>query len=339
MSNLPIPPHYRPDRVAEVWRVPYQARSREAYAWRDQHGIAPAAEDALRMGLLLIDVQNTFCIPGFELFVGGRSGQGAVDDNRRLCEFIYRSLGHITQILATLDTHTAAQIFHPVFWVNPEGEHPAPMTAISAEDVDQGRWRVNPKIAAVSPRGADWMQNYARHYAKALDLNHKYPLIIWPYHAMLGGISHALVSAVEEACLFHSFARGSPTHFEQKGRNPLTENYSVLQPEVLMDQNGEAIASDNTAFLNRLLAFDRLIIAGQAQSHCVAWTVDNLLSVLQAQRPEFVERVYLLEDCTSPVVAPGIDFTDQASSAFERFAAAGMHCVRSTDPIKDWAGL
>lgn len=44
------------------------------------------------MCLLLIDVQNTFCIPSFELFVGGQSGTGAVEDNRRLCEFIYRNL-------------------------------------------------------------------------------------------------------------------------------------------------------------------------------------------------------------------------------------------------------
>ena len=40
--------------------------------------------------LLLVDVQNTFCIPGYELFVGGQSGNGAVEDNMRLCQFIYR---------------------------------------------------------------------------------------------------------------------------------------------------------------------------------------------------------------------------------------------------------
>ena len=57
----------------------------------------PASRRLVRLCLLAVDVQNTFCIPGFELFVAGRSGTGAVDDNRRLCEFIYRNLGTITQ--------------------------------------------------------------------------------------------------------------------------------------------------------------------------------------------------------------------------------------------------
>ncbi|MGF1535786.1 MAG: isochorismatase [Elainellaceae cyanobacterium] len=335
-TSLPVPHHYQPQRVAEVWRVPYQTRSQEALAWRTEHSIPAALEDDPRIGLLLIDVQNTFCIPGFELFVGGRSGNGAVEDNQRLCEFIYRNLGQITQIMATMDTHTAAQIFHSVFWVSPEGEHPAPMTAISLEDVEQGRWRVNPDVAAASPQGDDWLQAYALHYARTLDAHSKYPLVIWPYHAMLGGISHALVAAVEEACLFHSFARSSPTHFEQKGSNPLTENYSALQPEVLADHTGQAIASPNADFLDRLLGFDRLVVAGQAQSHCVAWTVDDLLSALQAKAPEAIARIYLLEDCTSPVVAPGVDFTAHADSAFERFTAAGMRRVKSTNPMGEW---
>jgi nicotinamidase-related amidase len=55
---------------------------------------------------------------------------------------------------------------------------------------------------------------------------------------MLGGIGHALVSVIEEACFFHSVARHSPTLYEVKGDNPLTENYSVLSPEVLKDNQG-----------------------------------------------------------------------------------------------------
>ena len=92
MHELPIPPHFAPARMGEVWRVPYQERAAEAAAWARAHGIRPAAEDRLRICLVAVDVQNTFCVPGFELFVGGRSGTGAVDDNRRLCEFLYRNL-------------------------------------------------------------------------------------------------------------------------------------------------------------------------------------------------------------------------------------------------------
>jgi len=48
-----------------------------------------------------------------------------------------------------------------------------------------------------------------------------------------------------------------------------------------------------------------VIIAGQAKSHCVAWTIDDLLEDIIAQDRRLVEKVYLLEDCTSAVVVPG----------------------------------
>ena len=72
----------------------------------------------------------------------------------------------------------------------------------------------------------------------------------------------------------------------------------------------------------------------------MAWTIDDLLSDLVVREGRLAEKVYLLEDCTSPVVVPGvIDYTRQADAAFERFAAAGMHVVQSTDPIDSWPGM
>ena len=111
---------------------------RGPWAW---HGFQAAAEDEFQVCLLAVDVQNTFCIPDFELFVAGRSGTGAVDDNRRLCEFIYRNLGTITQIFPSLDTHLGVQIFHPLWLIDGDGNHPEPYTLVSAEDVANGRWR------------------------------------------------------------------------------------------------------------------------------------------------------------------------------------------------------
>jgi nicotinamidase-related amidase len=114
----------------------------------------------------------------------------------------------------------------------------------------------------------------------------------------------------------------------------------VLHPEVREGPDGEPIAERNTGFLQRLLDADLLIVAGQAKSHCVAWTIDDLLTEVGARDPKLVEKVYLLEDCTSPVVVPDVvDFTDEANAAFQRFADAGMHVVRSTDPIFTWPGV
>jgi len=215
------------------------------------------------------------------------------------------------------------------------------MTVISLEDVQKGVWKVNPGIA-YSVAGGNYvgLQNHALHYTQSLTEGGKYPLLIWPYHSMLGGIGHALVPSVEEAFFFHNLARHSQTGFEVKGGNPLTENYSVLRPEVLEDSQGRPIAQRNTRFIQKLLTYDAVIIAGQAKSHCVAWTIDDLLNEIASQDPALAKKVYLLEDCTSPVVVPGVvDFTDQADQAFQRFAAAGMNLVRSTDPMETWPGF
>jgi nicotinamidase-related amidase len=340
MPELPLPPHFDATRVGEVWRVAYEDRAREATAWAVMHGLRPASADDLRIALLVVDVQNTFCVPEFELFVAGRSGRGAVDDSRRLCEFVYRNLGAITQIFPSLDTHRAMQVFHAIWLVDEAGEHPAPYTLVSAEDVASGRWRVNPAVAESLNIDAGYAARHLAHYTRRLAEGGKYDLTIWPYHAMLGGIGHALVSAVEEAIFFHGMARSSQPDFQVKGDNPLTEHYSMLGPEVTEGPDGDRLGTKNTELIEKLLTFDAVAVAGQAKSHCVAWTIDDLLSTDLAQDRRLAERMYLLEDCTSPVVVPGVvDYTDEANAAFERFVAAGMHVVRSTEPVEAWPGF
>ena len=215
------------------------------------------------------------------------------------------------------------------------------MTPVSLEDVENGVWRVNPSVAdSLSGGDVDGLQRHLLHYCRKLSDSGKYMLMIWPYHSMLGGIGHCLVPAVEEAMFFHNLARRSQTAFQVKGGNPLTENYSVLRPEVLDSPDGQAIDRKNERLVNKLLEFDALIIAGQAKSHCVAWTVADLLDDIERLDPALAGKVYLLEDCTSPVVVPGaVDFTDDADSAYRRFADAGMHRVQSTTAMADWPAL
>ncbi len=322
MSFLPVPPHFTPETVSQIWRVPYQELAQSASQWAQQYQIRPASSDQQQVALLLIDVQNTFCQPDFELFVGGRSGRGAIEDNIRLCELIYRQLGSITQIMATLDTHQANQIFHPLFWINPAGEHPVPMTIISPAAVQAGEWQ---------PRQPE-LADYALYYVQQLAASGKYPLTIWPYHALLGGIGHALVPAVEAAVFFQTIARQAPLQMIMKGSNPLTENYSAISPEVTTNQAGQTVGRSSNELIECLLKVDKLLIAGQAQSHCVAWTVADLLITIQKTDPSLASKCYLLSDCTSPVVVPGVvDYTDIAEAAYERFAAAGMNIVKSTE--------
>lgn len=338
--ELPIPPHFDPLKVGEIWKVDYETRASDAKKWAKNNALHTSSKDTFKACLIAVDVQNTFCIPDFELYVAGRSGTGAVDDNNRLCEFIYRNLDKITEICPTMDTHQAMQIFHAIFLVNENGEHPAPFTMVSAEDILQGKWQFNSDMSSHLGLSQADGQKYLEHYARKLQEGGRYDLTIWPYHAMLGGIGHALVSAVEEAIFFHSIARCSQPKFQMKGNNPLTENYSVLSPEILTDTAGKPIAQKNRQLIDQLQKFDAVIIAGQAKSHCVAWTIEDLSKELQAVDEKLLEKVYLLIDCTSPVVIPGvIDYTDQANSVFLKFAESGMHLVRSTAPMASWQGI
>jgi nicotinamidase-related amidase len=339
VGELPLPAHFEPSRVGEVWRVPYEDRAREARAWAETHDVGRAADDAFRLCLLAVDVQNTFCIPDFELFVAGRSGTGAVDDNRRLCDFLYRNLATITQIVPSLDTHHAMQVFHAIWLVDADGNHPPPYTLVSAADVEAGRWRMNGAVAEALGLDADYAERHLAHYTRQLAEGGKYDLTVWPYHAMLGGIGHALVPAIEEAIFFHGIARSSRPDFQVKGDNPLTEHYSMLGPEVTEGPDGDRLAGRNDALIAKLLTFDAVVVAGQAKSHCLAWTIDDLLEHEEA-RERLATRTYLLADCTSPVVVPGVvDYTDEADAAFKRYAAAGMHVVRAADPIETWPGF
>ncbi len=336
-ETLPLPDFYSPKKVESIWNVPYQQRSTAAREWAKKYQIPPASTDKLRTCLLAVDLQNSFCMPGFELFVGGSSGNGAVEDNQRLCEFIYRNLSSITHICATLDTHHAMQIFHAVFLVNERGEHPDALTLVSQQDIIENRWRISPQVAEFLGMTPAEGQEYLLHYASQLKDREKYDLTVWPYHVMLGSVGHALVPSVEEAIFFHNIARYDQVEFQIKGSNPLTEHYSAIGPEVLHDQKGRLIDQKSEHILQLVQNFDRVIIAGQAKSHCVAWTVEDLLQQLLAVDGTLVGKVYLLEDCTSPVVIPGVvDYSQAAESAYQKFAAAGMHLVNSTQPLNTW---
>jgi nicotinamidase-related amidase len=224
------------------------------------------------------------------------------------------------------------QVFHAIFFVDQDGNHPAPYTDIQASELRDGKWRFNPALASQFNLAPEYGQQMMIHYAEQLQKSGKYALTIWPYHGMLGGIGHALVSSVEEAIFFHTVARLSNPDIVIKGESPFTENYSVIGPEVLTGPMDERLGMHDQRFIQQLQEVDCLVIAGQAKSHCVAWTVSDLLDDIMLADPQLAKKVYLLEDCTSPVVVPGVvDHTDAADAAYDWFAKAGMHVVKSTD--------
>ncbi len=346
-KSLPLLPTYDPKRAADWGYVPdQQALADNAAEWARAHGIKPSASDRFRLHLLLIDVQKDFCHPEGTLYVAGRSGTGAVNDSRRIAEFVYRNLDAITDVTATMDTHFAYQIFSPSFWQDDAGQMLEPHRVITADEVASGAVRPDPSVAGWLCGGNyPWLVKQVLHYCRELEKAGKYQLYLWPPHCLLGSAGHALVGVIHEARMFHSFVRGAQSWVEVKGGNPLTENYSVLRPEVLSRHDGAPLAQRNTQFLKTLLEADAVVIAGQAASHCVKSSIDDLLDSIVAQDPALARKVYVMTDCMSAVTVPDgkggflADFTGEADKAFQRFADAGMHLVRSTDPIDSWPGV
>jgi nicotinamidase-related amidase len=342
-GELPIPEFYRPQHAGEWAYGPDSSTLLEqAVRWRREHGLQPSALDARRIHLLLVDLQKDFCFPEGSLYVGGRSGRGAIDDNDRLARFIYRNLGVISEITCTMDTHFPYQIFSPAFWLDANDQPPAPHREVTLDDVRRGRLRPNPTVAKWLGAGdAEWLQRQVEHYCRELERAGKYTLYLWPPHCLLGSEGYSLAGVVQEARLFHSYARLSPAAIEVKGATPLTEYYSVIGPEVLTGFDGTPLAEKNTDFLRILFESDAVVIAGQAASHCVKSTIEDLLEHL-GDYP--AHKVYLLRDCMSAVTVPHpdrpgefvFDFTPQAEEAVEHFRAAGMHVVESTLSMAEW---
>jgi nicotinamidase-related amidase len=320
--TLPIPSFYDPSKVADVYVERAELVAELAAKYRTQHGVKPSASDKFRIAAFGIDCQIGFCVPGASLFV-----PGAVEDTRRTIGWLYQNLDQITALHFSMDTHRIYQIFHPAWWTNDKGSHPAAFTPITVADVKAGVWK-----PIAHPREC-------LEYCKKLESSGKYVLTIWPYHTLLGGVSHALVPALMEAAVFHSIARRHQTHFETKGTHAMTENYSVLSPEV-RELGGQVVGAFNAPFFKMLMDYDRIYVFGQAKSHCVLSTLYDIRDHIRSTDPKLAEKVWILEDAMSPVPAPplqplppALDFPRIADRAIEDFRNAGMHIVKTTDPV------
>jgi nicotinamidase-related amidase len=347
--ELPLPDIFEPARAEDVRYDPDPAAVQAAaLAWADRLRLRPAAEDTERTILLLVDLQKDFCFPEGSLYVAGRSGRGALDDNRRVASFLYRNLDRVTATLCTLDSHLPHHIFSPSFWVGGDGERVEPHREIRAAHIRAGEIRPRPELAAwIAGGDPAWLERQALDYCEELERRGRYALYLWPPHCLVGSPGHSMVGVVQEARLFHAWARRADAAVEIKGLSPLTEHYSVLAPEIVTAHDGTPLAEGASGLAETLLAADRLIIAGQAASHCVRNTLEDLLRWIEARDPALARKVYVLEDCMSAVVvrdaaAPErvlADFTAPAEETFDRCRRAGVRVVRSTVAMGDWPPL
>ncbi|HLV35819.1 MAG TPA: hypothetical protein VKY59_11920 [Spirillospora sp.] len=306
---MAVPAFYDSQRVGDLFR-PDVTRAVQAGA---DAGLTPSANDERKIMLLLVDAQIDFVHPD-----GSLSVPGAVDDTRRVIDWIFHNAGAITTLAASLDSHVPIQIFYPTWWIDRDENHPAPFTVITSADVRSGRWQ------------PVYEPEWSVKYVEQLETRAKKELMIWPYHTMIGTQGHNLMPALYEAIVYHSAARQTQPILINKGSIPKTEHYSMLEPEVKVP--GQPQGELNWEFIRLIERHDLVYIAGQAKSHCVLETTASLMKHFRGQ-PALARKLRVLIDCTSSVAHPEIDFEAMANEAYAQFEKQGLRLVKSTDPI------
>ena len=265
--------------------------------------------------LLIIDPQNDFCdLPADWCPTDPARGTrckpalpvpGAHADLQRLAAFINRAGDTLHDITLTLDSHHRHDIAHPGFWQGRDGSAVAPFTPITAAQVRASDY--SPREASALPRSLA--------YLDALEAGSRYSLMVWPVHCQIGSWGHAVHASVQAACSRWEDQHRRPVQAVFKGSNPWTEHYSAVQAEV--PDPSDADTGLNRALLARLDAADRILVAGEASSHCVKATVEHLVGHLPNGRPG---RTTLLPDGMSPVAG----FEAQQTLFFDAMRAAGV---------------
>ncbi len=205
----------------------------------------------------------------------------------RVARWLSSSQGEIDTLVVTLDTHHLLDIAHPDWWIDAYGGHPVPFSTITSEDLQKGRYTV----------ASETFKEASFAYVDYLAAEGKKTLVIWPPHCLLGAPGHAIYEPIRQAIYDWEVARSKPVEYVLKGMNPLTEHYSAVRAEKV-DPEDLATAT-NGRMIHVLDNHDRIIVAGEALSHCVADTVSDLMD--QIRRDKFT----LLEDGMSNV--PGFE--------------------------------
>jgi nicotinamidase-related amidase len=263
---------------------------------------------AKKIDLLIIDPQIDFCDPNGSLFVNGADG-----DMKRLAAMVKRIGSKLNDIHVTLDSHHCFDIAHPIFWKDAGGKNPDPFTMISVADVESRKWITS--IPSLMDKGLN--------YVKQLESNGRYPLVVWPYHCIIGSKGHGVYPDLFDVLFEWEKNEIAQINYVTKGSNIYTEHYSAIQADV--PDPADPSTQINTGLIKTLEETDQILVAGEAGSHCLANTVRDIANNFSNQK--YVEKIVLLEDATSPVGG----FENLQEDFIKEMKAKGMKMSKTTD--------
>lgn len=260
------------------------------------------------LALLIIDPQNDFMDDTNR--PGSLAVTGAKQDMLNLASYIDGKMGEIDDIVVTLDTHYAYHIAHKDYWLDSEGNHPAPFTLISSKDIAEGKYK------PVDGSKTDW----ALHYTKELEAQGKYSLIVWPTHCLNNSYGHKVEAQLQYSLENWEKNTGKKVQYVKKGMNPNTENYSIFKGEVPISEDPNTQL--NTKLIEHLNSFNQVVIAGEALSHCLASSCTDFVDNVKISD---YSKITVLLDCTSSVTG----FESSGEKFLDKMREMGINVKKS----------
>ena len=284
----------------------------------------------MKVDLVIIDPQNDFMDqPGSALPV-----PGATEDMKRLAAMTDRLRRKIDDIHVTLDSHHPIDVGHPGMWRDANGNKPAGFTLITAESIKNGIWTpigamAKPKALQRADGTPRTIKEYMIDYALQLEAQGKYNLMVWPEHCLIGSPGHNVQPDLFAALNRWAVENKANIDYVTKGTNVWTEHYGALSAEVPL--HTDPSTGLNTPLLQTIEDADMVAFAGEALSHCLRGTVDQIFGQIH---PDLIKKFYLLTDCTSSIGAMadgGPDFPAISEQWMRDLQKLGLNLTTSTE--------
>lgn len=264
-----------------------------------------------------VDVQNDFCVPDGTLSY--KTGQlyvpGAYESIKRMQKFMPKVINVVTQWWFSLDQHHPFDIGHYTFWKDKKGNHPKlsisnPAMPISAAQIEAREW---------GPSRPE-LYNYALDYARTLEANGRYCVMVWNEHCIIGESGSLFVPEIAQEIRNWEYHNKANVVTVIKGTNPLTEHYSALEAEV--PYPSDPTTHLQTDMIQLMQDSDEIWWMGQALDFCVNSTMQTAFKLFDA---ETLKRNIIFSDLTDAI------FPDKGQQILEDLKKIGVKVTTTTD--------
>ncbi len=278
---------------------------------------------------------------------GGRlSVAGAWNDTQREVEWDARNAHCITMHGQSADWHPLTARFDMHFWVArsgnpyglPPGSHPypfmdgpdQPFPIITPQNCwhpkhnPNGCWK--PIVTAQKYLDETW------EYVNALGL-----VVLWTKHCHRFTLGATIEPVVMANIMYHNFLRGwleAEPAWYTKGVSWRTEYFGILAPEfeIADDENAQLTLNILQLFDGfpdqGILPFDLIIVTGQAASHCVLRTMQQMVKhIEESGRDEAIKKIIYLSDTSSTIIG----FEEATEKAHTELQAKGVQMTTTKE--------